>query len=88
MTSEGRVQSCIKCGGGEDLMDRGMAPGMTYCRPCRVRMSEEDARHVLSLLAACPLHRDSDARGCCSEGMAMECPRCEDYLRAVRRGDV
>jgi hypothetical protein len=36
------MTACIKCGGDEDLMDRGMAPGMTYCRPCRVLMAERD----------------------------------------------
>lgn len=32
MTTEPR---CVRCGGTEDLKDRGMAPGMTYCAPCR-----------------------------------------------------
>lgn len=27
--------SCRRCGGTDDLRDRGMAPGMTYCRWCR-----------------------------------------------------
>lgn len=38
--------SCVWCGGTEDLKDRGMAPGMTYCAPCRKAMTgsaEQDA---------------------------------------------
>lgn len=31
---------CVACGGTEDLMDRGMAPGMTYCVHCRQRMAQ------------------------------------------------
>lgn len=33
---------CIRCGGTDDLMDRAMAPGMTYCGPCRKAMSVKD----------------------------------------------
>jgi hypothetical protein len=30
---------CVRCGGTDDLMDRGMAPGMTYCAPCRTSIA-------------------------------------------------
>lgn len=44
---EGKLSrpACVRCGGTEDLRDRGMAPGATYCAPCRRALAEEAARH-------------------------------------------
>lgn len=44
-------ERCVRCGGTEDLMDRGMAPGMTYCAPCRKVLSDAPRQNRRSLIS-------------------------------------
>lgn len=48
--SEPNATACIGCGGREDLMDVAFAPGMTYCKPCRVARSSESAAESASVV--------------------------------------
>lgn len=36
------AEKCIRCGGTDDLKDRGMAPGVTFCKWCREALAWRD----------------------------------------------
>lgn len=47
----GARERCQRCGGTDDLMDIAMAPGMTFCRVCRVARVDERLTRERDLLA-------------------------------------
>jgi late competence protein required for DNA uptake (superfamily II DNA/RNA helicase) len=47
LTESAESPTCRRCGGTDDLKDRGMAPGMAYCKWCREFLSVRDERDRL-----------------------------------------
>ena len=46
VSAEAERPVCVRCGGRDDLMDRAMMPGSTYCRWCRESAALVEGLHA------------------------------------------